>query len=352
MNKKLYIKWSEIASVVVIVSCLGFSYLHRANYDNEIVTSWDISGNPTGLWSVDFVCTYWSIITVATLVLFMIMSRIGKYEPLTKKAVRCYNLSLLATELFFAIPFLAIISWNTGIRMNPNSVFVATFGGALLFGSFLISQTVKGWFTEIIRYKQASGNDALWRRIHLLVAIVLGISGFSLLIFAMFLANKVSTCDIGWRESFQLEQGKLSVMKCAKGYGDWVDVGQIKEGQDLGDCNLIEVKEIDNQMSKQICVKMFWKFNPKFVIRLVAIDKKGRKYPMGSTEGFLDNFEKGQQLIYSWSVVGLTKQELDYLKLQRRPWVWVDFEDFDMGSQYAPNIGETTLSYIVDPNDR
>ena len=187
MSKKTYIRWSEIVAIVLISLCLYFSLLHRQDiqdYKGHLVTSWDFSGNPTGAgFSAGFIYTYWTIVSFVTLMIFISLSRIGKYTPKTTKSIRCYNLSLIATELFYAVPFATMIFWNIGGKINPTAVIIATAGCMLLFGTFLISQTEKGWFTEI----KISKSETVWKRTHLSVAIGLGISGLSLIIFALIL---------------------------------------------------------------------------------------------------------------------------------------------------------------------
>ncbi|MDH4203375.1 MAG: hypothetical protein OEV87_10840, partial [Phycisphaerae bacterium] len=127
----------------------------------------------------------------------------------------------------------------------------------------------------------------------------------------------------GWKQ-FQLESGEPLVIKRASGYGPWADMGTIKEGQDLGNYNLTEV----SQLGEQVLAKMFWKFNPEFGIRLVAVDKKGKEYPMEASDEFLGNFEQDQQMLYFHAAMGLNKKELSHFKIQRRPLYWVQFKDF------------------------
>lgn len=186
MANKTYIRWSEIVAIVLIPLCLYFSLIYRLDfqdYDGEIVTGWDFNGNPTSTSSVGFIYTYWSIVSFITFMIFISLSRIGKYKPNTTKAIRCYNLSLIATVLFYAVPFTAMIFWNIGGKINPMTVIIATLGGLLLFGSFLIGQTEKGWFTEI----KISKNETIWKWTHFSVAIGLGFCGLLLLVFALVL---------------------------------------------------------------------------------------------------------------------------------------------------------------------
>jgi len=129
----------------------------------------------------------------------------------------------------------------------------------------------------------------------------------------------------GWKE---FDPNKPLKVSYASGYGDWVDMGTIKEVQDLGAYNLTEVTEVDNRMSKLVRAKMFWKFNPEFGIRLVAVDSKGKEYPMEASDGFIGSFQKGQQMLYYQHAMGLNKKELSHFKLQRRPLAWAEFSGF------------------------
>jgi beta-lactamase regulating signal transducer with metallopeptidase domain len=134
----------------------------------------------------------------------------------------------------------------------------------------------------------------------------------------------------GWKE-FQLESGAPLVVKRASGYGQWVDMGQIKEGLDLGGYNLTEV----SQLGEQVLAKMFWKFNPEFGIRLVAVDNKGKEYPMEASDEFIGNFEQDQQMLYFHAAMGLNKKRLSHFKLQRRPLFWAKFEGFALEPKEA-----------------
>jgi len=131
----------------------------------------------------------------------------------------------------------------------------------------------------------------------------------------------------GWKE---IEPKKPLVASYARGYGDWVDMGEIMEGENLGGYNLTEIDEVDMPKFKQIRAKMFWRFNPDFGIRLIAIDKKGKEYPMKPSDIFIGfgKSSKGQQILYYQAAIGLNKKELSHFKLQRRSLAWASFSDF------------------------
>jgi prepilin-type processing-associated H-X9-DG protein len=146
----------------------------------------------------------------------------------------------------------------------------------------------------------------------------------------------------GWKK-FQLESREPLVIKRASGYGQWVDMGRITEGQDLGNYHLTEVSEL----GEQILAKMFWKFNPDFGIRLVAVDKKGNEYQMEASDEFIGDFEEGQQMLYFQSASGLNKKQLSYFKLQRRPLFWAQFEEFAL----EPNALNSTKAIHLESMD-
>jgi len=129
----------------------------------------------------------------------------------------------------------------------------------------------------------------------------------------------------GWKK---FDPNKPLKVSYATGFGEWQDMGVIKEGQDLGNYNLVEVGEVKKGELKQVRAKMFWKFNPEFGIRLVAVDNKGKEYPMKGSDGFIGNFEAGQRMLYYEAAMGLNKEELSHFILQRRPMAWAVFEGF------------------------
>jgi len=135
--------------------------------------------------------------------------------------------------------------------------------------------------------------------------------------------------DVGGWSTYELESTKSPTIRHAIGYGDWVDAGRIEEGEDSGNYNLTEIQE-SKGLVKRIRAKMFWKFDPEFGIRLVAVDKKSKEYPMAAQDEFqgFSKSSKGQRMLYYQSAMGITKKELSRLILQRRPLAWAEFSGF------------------------
>jgi len=150
----------------------------------------------------------------------------------------------------------------------------------------------------------------------------------------------------GWK-TFRLESDEALIIKRGSGYGEWGDMGQITEGEDSGGYKLTEVEEVDNRRLKQIRAKMFWNFDPEFGIRLVAVDRRGKEYPMEAGGRILGDFYKGQQMLYYQGAVGLTKKELSHFKLQRRPLAWATFEGFAREPRVAAGMPAEVLAVIA-----
>ncbi|MCD6393641.1 MAG: hypothetical protein J7M40_09040 [Planctomycetes bacterium] len=150
----------------------------------------------------------------------------------------------------------------------------------------------------------------------------------------------------GWKK---FDPNKPLKVSYATGFGEWQDMGVIKEGQDLGNYNLVEVGEVKKGELKQVRAKMFWKFNPEFGIRLVAVDNKGKEYPMKGSDGFIGNFEAGQRMLYYEAAMGLNKEELSHFILQRRPMAWAVFEGFATKpvKEWRPEQGLAVVNWSV-----
>lgn len=139
------------------------------------------------------------------------------------------------------------------------------------------------------------------------------------------ISGSISRFRYIWSKFDKSEPTSLSF---AKSYGQWEDMGVINENQDLGNYHITKVKSRVSGKTKQIRATMYWKFNPDFTVRLVAVNKNGEEFEMSSGDPFFGNYEKGKQITYSANAIGLTKEEINHFKLQRRPLAWVEFNGF------------------------
>jgi len=92
---------------------------------------------------------------------------------------------------------------------------------------------------------------------------------------------------------------------------------------------------------KQILVKMWYGVNPDIGIRLVAVDKQGKKYPMEAADIWLGGAPKGHRAMYFQFAEGLNKEELSHFILQKRPMALVRFSGFATEPKKAAVQAET-----------
>lgn len=177
MKSKTTIRWGEAAALVITIITLEFVYLNFYKIPERIVTNWSINGSPLGYGDRNAVCFYWAALVVSIIFLFSLISRIGKYKPVNKKAKLCYSLSLLAVQLFYTLPFLSIILWNIGIKTNFLSVFTFSGGVSLLLAGIIFSQIEKSWFFIEIKNRWTSANVTVWKSTHIFCVAICCVGG-------------------------------------------------------------------------------------------------------------------------------------------------------------------------------
>jgi hypothetical protein len=133
----------------------------------------------------------------------------------------------------------------------------------------------------------------------------------------------------GWRE---IDSSESLVASYGRGHGEWEEFSGLSEGLEVSHLGQpytmarVEDKTLGRQ--KQILVTMWYSVNPEIGIRLVAVDKKGKQYPMEAADRWLGSPTKGHRTQYYKFAMGLSKAELSHFILQKRPMAWAKFRGF------------------------
>jgi beta-lactamase regulating signal transducer with metallopeptidase domain len=145
----------------------------------------------------------------------------------------------------------------------------------------------------------------------------------------------------------EIDSSKPVVACYGRGYGDWQEIGGLHEGLEISHLGqpytLAKVEDRTLGERKQILVTMWYSVNPDIGIRLVAVDKKGRKYPMESADTWIGTPAKGHRTQYYEFAIGLSKEDLSHFILQKRPIAWARFSDFATKPKEQPPV-ETNRS--------
>ncbi|OHB54883.1 MAG: hypothetical protein A2173_03305 [Planctomycetes bacterium RBG_13_44_8b] len=138
-----------------------------------------------------------------------------------------------------------------------------------------------------------------------------------------------------------IEPVESKTISYGRGCGQWQDIAVVRSGQKIeyegsyytiGKVQRI-TRGLDTGQKPCIHVSMKYSFNPNIGIRLVAVSKSGKEYSMEPDDVFTGDFEKGQEMMYGKAVMGLSENDLDYLKLQKRPLAWTRFGNFAVKSK-------------------
>ncbi|MBE0538036.1 MAG: hypothetical protein IH624_20430 [Phycisphaerae bacterium] len=135
---------------------------------------------------------------------------------------------------------------------------------------------------------------------------------------------------------------KKPEFRYGRGYGEWTDVGIVKlnETAVFGD-NWYTLEKIDGSEVgiKQVLPKMFYSFDPGFGVRLVAVDKGGRRFPVEPANAFIGQFEKDRRMMYFGAGLGLGPSSVDHFVLQRQPMDWAVIRGFAVKEGSAADDG-------------
>jgi hypothetical protein len=97
------------------------------------------------------------------------------------------------------------------------------------------------------------------------------------------------------------------------GIGEWEDIGDVNENGTVGGYKISDVKDV-SPGEKQIDTSVAGNFSSDYLIRLIAVDKNGKKFPTNSG----DSFPSNKFSIMSQCFFGISKNELSHFVLQRQ----------------------------------
>lgn len=163
---------------------LGISFFALPQLPEQIVSHWNVSGEPDGYMSKTQGVLLFPLILG---ILIAFYAAIPYIDPLRKNIEHfrpVYNLLWILISIFFFYIFFLSLEWNLGYIFNFTFLVVPAFSFFLYGLGALLGKAERNWFVGI-RTPWTLSSDTVWRKTHALVSRLFKIAAFVAL-FGMF----------------------------------------------------------------------------------------------------------------------------------------------------------------------
>jgi uncharacterized membrane protein len=151
----------EVTGLIILSFILSIYFYPHV--PEQMATHWNSQGEVDGymskLWGLFFMP---AVITGLT-VMFLMIPRIDPKKENIEKFRKYYDRFIIIFILFMVAVHLQILLWNTGIRINPNTVLPAGIGLLFYYTGSLMENAERNWFIGI-RTPWTLSSDRVWRK--------------------------------------------------------------------------------------------------------------------------------------------------------------------------------------------
>ena len=159
------LKFNKIVVICILTICFFITLFPYKNLPEEIVTHWDISGEPNGSMPKILGAM---IIPLILLGLDVLLFALPNIDPLKKNVLKFkpfYEGFIILFSIFLLLIQMHLILWNLGIQINPS--FLISFLLPILFFyiGILCEKSKRNWFIGI-RNPWTLSSDFVWEKTH------------------------------------------------------------------------------------------------------------------------------------------------------------------------------------------
>jgi uncharacterized membrane protein len=152
---------------LIIAGIILFSFILSVYFYSQVpeqmATHWNSKGEVNGympkLWGLFSM----PVVTTGLVLMLLVVPRIDPKKGNIEKFRKYYDKFIIIFVLFMVTIHLQILLWNTGIRINPNSVLPAGIGVLFYYIGNLIENAERNWFIGI-RTPWTLSSDGVWRK--------------------------------------------------------------------------------------------------------------------------------------------------------------------------------------------
>lgn len=152
---------------LIIAGIILFSFILSVYFYSQVpeqmATHWNSRGEVDGympkLWGLFSM----PVVTTGLVLMLLVVPRIDPKKGNIEKFRKYYDKFIIIFVLFMVTIHLQILLWNTGIRINPNSVLPAGIGVLFYYIGNLIENAERNWFIGI-RTPWTLSSDGVWRK--------------------------------------------------------------------------------------------------------------------------------------------------------------------------------------------
>lgn len=177
-------KVTAVITGLILLSFIISIYFYPYVPD-QMATHWNSRGEVDGYMSKFWGLFFMPLLIAGLAVLFQILPRVDPKKENIVKFRKYYDRFVIIFIFFMLAVHLQILLWNTGIRINPNSVFPVGIGLLFCYIGILMQNAERNWFIGV-RTPWTLSSDRVWRKTNRLGGKLFRIAGIVAMLGAFF----------------------------------------------------------------------------------------------------------------------------------------------------------------------
>lgn len=169
---------------LVFISFILSIYFYQ-QVPEQMATHWNSQGEVDGYMSKLWGLFFMPLVITGLVIMFLVIPKIDPKKENIAKFRKYYDGFIVILVLFLVAVHLQTVLWNTGIRINPNSVLPLGIGLLFYYMGILTENAERNWFIGI-RTPWTLSSERVWKRTNRLGGKLFRIAGIAAAFGAFF----------------------------------------------------------------------------------------------------------------------------------------------------------------------
>lgn len=174
-----------LATTGLVLLSFILSIYYYPQVPEQMATHWNSQGEVDGYMSKLWGLFFLPLLITGLVIMFQIIPRIDPRRENIEKFRKYYDGFIVILVLFMVAVHLQVLLWNTGVKINPNSVLPLGIGLLFYYIGILTENAERNWFIGI-RTPWTLSSERVWKRTNRLGGKLFRIAGITAIFGAFF----------------------------------------------------------------------------------------------------------------------------------------------------------------------
>lgn len=172
--------WDAWSWIIIVITMATAFYFYEF-LPEQVITHWDISGQPNGWSSKEFASFFFPALLLVMYLLFQWFPRLDPRKGNYKKFTNAYRFFIFAIILFMALIYFITNLVNLGVDLDVGKSVMSLVGLLLIIIGSILDKVKSNWFIGI-RTPWTLSSETVWKQTHIFAKKVFTVGGLVLLV--------------------------------------------------------------------------------------------------------------------------------------------------------------------------